>query len=136
MKEFAMIFIALLINAIAIVLMTHRERVRTRIIRDRAEKERAEILEDAKKKIKKMQHETQQFKDLLELFNERITLYNSNPKKFCTYKDELLEWYEKIAEERYKCIEVAISNDNFDIPFQNLLTMLKQFAEWTEGKIE
>lgn len=136
MKEFAMIFIVLLISVIAIVLMTHQERVKTRIIRERAEKEIAEILEDAKKKIKKMQQEIRQLEGLLALFNDRIILYNSNPKKFYTYKDELLEWYEKITEERYKCIEAAISNDNFDIPFQNLLTMLKQFAEWTEGKIE
>lgn len=125
-----------LITLIASVFMTHREIIKTKKLKEREEKKREEIIEDAKKKIKKMKEDTKQIKCLIELFNNSIILYNSNPSKFCAYKNELLEWYEKITLERSKFLEAIILNNDSDISFQKLLTSLKEFAKWTEGKIE
>lgn len=128
MKGFTIIIIIFLINAIAIVFVSHRERIK----RERAK--RTEIIENTKKTIKMMEEETKQFKCLLDLFNNWITIYNSDPKKSCTYEKEFLEWYEKIIVAQYEYIKSIMLNKNCDISFQNLLTILKQFEKWTEGK--
>lgn len=137
MKEFSTVIIIFLVNVIAIVFISHlnhRERMKREKIRERAKKEREEISENTKKRIRIIKEETKQFECLIELFKNWITLYNINPKKFCTYEKEFLEWYEKITAAQCEYIKSIISNKNSDISFQNLLTMLKQFAKWTEGK--
>lgn len=137
MKEFVAIIIIFLIYIMAIVFirhLNHRERMKREKIRKRAKKEREEIRENTKKMISIIKEETKQFECLIELFNNWIILYNINPKKFCTYEKEFFEWYEKITAAQCEYIKSTISNKNSDISFQNLLTMLKQFAKWTEGK--
>lgn len=107
MKELIIIIFIVLINTVAIKLIEHRE-------------------------IKK----TERFKYLVDLFKNRVILYNNNPKKFSAYEKELSEWIQKFTIAQSEYIESTILEKNDNTSFQNLLTMLEQFAQWAEGKIE
>lgn len=128
MKELAIIITIFLINVMALVFINHRQRMK----RERAK--RIEIIENTKKEIKRIKDETEQFRCLINLFKNWVTFYNSNPKKFCVYENEFLEWYEKIMTAQCEYIELIMLNKNSKISFQKLLTMLKQFEKWTKGK--